>query len=70
VAGNGSHQPKVDRCGAMHHIVPEEIVMAALKEKKSSRRKLAARPQPEADMKVIGAEVTDRHSATLEYLAR
>jgi len=34
------------------------------------RRKLAARPQTDADAKVVRAEITERYKKTLEYLGR
>ena len=48
----------------------EDIVSVALKKVKEPRRKLAARPQRDIDMADVVAEVTERHSKTLEYLAR
>ena len=44
--------------------------MVALKKQEEKRRKLAARPQRDVDVKAIVSEVTERHSKTLEYLAR
>ena len=47
-----------------------EAMMVALRKKEEARQKLVARPQRDADIKAIVVEVTERHSKTLEYLAR
>lgn len=43
--------------------------MGAPKEK-VIRRKLTARPEREADMRALRAEITERYKKTLEYLGR
>lgn len=44
--------------------------MATAQYKVLLRRKLAARPQADLDMKATRAELTERYKKTLEYLGR
>lgn len=44
--------------------------MATAKKEKAPRPKLVARPQPDADLKAISAEITERYKKTLAYLGR
>jgi len=57
--------------GAPVRVTPMEGQMAsAAQEKVLPRRKLAARPRPDADLKQVRAEITERYKKTLEYLGR
>ena len=48
----------------------EGQMASAAQEKVLSRRKLAARPRPDADLKQVRAEIAERYKKTLEYLGR